>query len=83
MSLDWIYYAISWILLRWHAPVGRHRLPDGTVLGTNWDWILAIVFLVVTVRVDPVPGLRQADQVAAGDAGAPAQGQGAAGEAQG
>ena len=26
-------------------------MPDGAVLGTNWAWILAIVFLVVTVRV--------------------------------
>ena len=26
-------------------------MPVGAVLGTNWAWILAIVFLVVTVRV--------------------------------
>jgi YidC/Oxa1 family membrane protein insertase len=51
MSLDWIYYAISWILLRWHALWDFIGVPDGRVLGTNWAWILAIVFLVVTVRV--------------------------------
>jgi YidC/Oxa1 family membrane protein insertase len=50
LSLDWIYYAISWILLRWHD-LWDYVLPDGRFLGTNWDWILSIVFLVVTVRV--------------------------------
>jgi len=51
MSLDWIYYAISWILLRWHTLWDFIGIPDGRILGTNWAWILAIVFLVVTVRV--------------------------------
>src|SRR4029453_3770619 len=51
MSLDWIYYAISWILLRWQALWDAIGIPDGRVLGTNWSWMLAIVFLVVTVRV--------------------------------
>ena len=51
MSLDWIYYAISWILLRWHGLWDAIGVPDGRFLGTNWSWILAIVFLVVTVRV--------------------------------
>ena len=51
MSLDWIYYAISWILLRWHALWSFIGIPDGRFLGTNWTWVLAIVFLVVTVRV--------------------------------
>ncbi|MEU4243077.1 membrane protein insertase YidC [Actinoplanes sp. NPDC026619] len=50
MSLDWIYYAISWILLRWHA-LWDAVLPSGRFIGTNWAWVLAIVFLVVTVRV--------------------------------
>ncbi|MGH3728998.1 MAG: membrane protein insertase YidC [Micromonosporaceae bacterium] len=50
VSLDWIYYGISWILLRWHE-LWDMVLGDGRVLGTNWDWILAIVFLVLTVRV--------------------------------
>ncbi|MFI5936109.1 membrane protein insertase YidC [Actinoplanes sp. NPDC051494] len=51
MSLDWIYYAISWILLRWHALWDAIGISDGRVLGTNWAWILSIVFLVVTLRV--------------------------------
>src|SRR3954465_12876307 len=51
MSLDWIYFAISWILLRWHALWDFIGIPDGRFLGTNWTWVLAIVFLVVTVRV--------------------------------
>ena len=45
-----IYYAISWILLRWHELFDL-ILPNGTFLGTNWDWVLAIMFLVITVRV--------------------------------
>jgi YidC/Oxa1 family membrane protein insertase len=51
LSLDWIYYAISWILLTWHSAWDAIGVPVGAVLGTNWSWILAIVFLVVTVRV--------------------------------
>ncbi|WP_239126448.1 membrane protein insertase YidC [Asanoa siamensis] len=51
MSLDWIYYAISWILLRWHGVWDAIGVPDRPVLGTTWSWILAIFFLVVTVRV--------------------------------
>ncbi|WP_446217576.1 membrane protein insertase YidC [Micromonospora sp. IBHARD004] len=51
MSLDWIYYAISWILLTWHSAWDHIRVPVEAVLGTNWSWILAIIFLVVTVRV--------------------------------
>jgi YidC/Oxa1 family membrane protein insertase len=50
-SLDWIYYAISWILLAWHSAWDAIGVPDAAVIGTNWAWILAIVFLVVTVRV--------------------------------
>ena len=33
------------------APAWGAILPDKDVVGTNWDWILAIVFLVLTVRV--------------------------------
>ncbi|WP_319463216.1 membrane protein insertase YidC [Micromonospora sp. RTP1Z1] len=51
MSLDWIYYAISWILLTWHSAWDAIGVPVGAVLGTNWSWILSIIFLVVTVRV--------------------------------
>lgn len=51
MSLDWIYYAISWILLTWHSAWDAIGVPVAAVIGTNWSWILAIIFLVVTVRV--------------------------------
>lgn len=51
MSLDWIYWAISWILLSWHTAWDAIGVPVTAVLGTNWAWILAIIFLVVTVRV--------------------------------
>jgi YidC/Oxa1 family membrane protein insertase len=47
--LNWLYTAISWILLRWHDVWSF--LGDREVLATNWDWILAIVFLVITVRI--------------------------------
>jgi YidC/Oxa1 family membrane protein insertase len=51
LSLDPIYYAISWILLRWHSLWDAVGVPDGRILGTNWAWILSIFFLVVTLRV--------------------------------
>ena len=51
MSLDWVYFAISWILLRWHDLWDLIGVPEGRFLGTNWSWVLSIVFLVVTVRV--------------------------------
>ncbi len=50
--LSWImnlvYTAISWIMLRWHAV--WNFVGVGDWLKTNWDWTLAIVFLVLTVR---------------------------------
>ena len=49
ISLDWIYYGISWVLLRWHE-LWNLVVPEEEVLGTNWAWILAIIFLVLTVR---------------------------------
>jgi YidC/Oxa1 family membrane protein insertase len=51
LSFDWIYTAISWILLRWHDLWHAVGIPDCKVLGTNWSWVLSIVFLVVTLRV--------------------------------
>ncbi|HEX8630470.1 MAG TPA: membrane protein insertase YidC [Catenuloplanes sp.] len=51
MSLDWVYWAISWILLTWHSAWDAIGVPVKAVLGTNWAWILSILFLVVTVRV--------------------------------
>jgi YidC/Oxa1 family membrane protein insertase len=51
LSLDWIYTAISWILLRWQDLLVAIGIPQERFLGTNWTWVLAIFFLVVTVRV--------------------------------
>src|SRR3977135_3708589 len=48
--MGWIYTGISWILLRWHDLWGT-LFGNKQFLGTNWDWILAIVFLVITIRV--------------------------------
>ncbi len=48
MSLGWIYYAISWILLKWHAL--WDALGVGQWLATDWEWVLATVFLVLTIR---------------------------------
>ncbi len=45
-----IYHVISWVLLRWHQ-VWHFFLGDGRFLGTTWSWVLAIVFLVITVRI--------------------------------
>jgi YidC/Oxa1 family membrane protein insertase len=49
--MDWIYTAISWILLRWHQ-LWEAVLPgSGMFLGTTWPWILSIICLVITVRI--------------------------------
>jgi YidC/Oxa1 family membrane protein insertase len=44
-----IYWVISQILLFWHS-VWDRLFGDADGLRTNWSWILAIVFLVLTVR---------------------------------
>jgi YidC/Oxa1 family membrane protein insertase len=44
-----LYWLISKILLLWHglfAAIGM----TGMFLRTNWDWVLAIVFMVITIR---------------------------------
>ncbi|CAM3284799.1 membrane protein insertase YidC [Stackebrandtia soli] len=48
--LDFIYIPISWLLLRWHE-LWSFVVPEHEVLGTAWSWVLAIVFLVITIRV--------------------------------
>ncbi|WP_407924549.1 membrane protein insertase YidC [Catellatospora vulcania] len=48
--MDWIYTIVSKVLLLWHSLFDK-LWGDGTWLATNWDWVLAIVFLVLTVRV--------------------------------
>jgi YidC/Oxa1 family membrane protein insertase len=47
--LEPLYWAISWIMLRWHA-LWHLAFGGGQFLATNWDWVLAIVFLVLTIR---------------------------------
>jgi YidC/Oxa1 family membrane protein insertase len=47
--LDPLYWAISWILLQWHT-VWNLVFRGSSLLGTNWEWVLAIVFLVLTIR---------------------------------
>jgi YidC/Oxa1 family membrane protein insertase len=50
--LDWLYTAISWVLARWHS-LWNFLFGDPPVdsgLG-GLTWVLAIVFLVVTIRV--------------------------------
>jgi YidC/Oxa1 family membrane protein insertase len=44
-----IYSAISAILLFWHR-VWHQLFGDRSWLGTNWSWVLGIIFLVITVR---------------------------------
>jgi YidC/Oxa1 family membrane protein insertase len=45
-----IYWLISQVMLFWHT-AWDEILPDRRVLSTNWQWVLAIVFLVITVRI--------------------------------
>ncbi|MGY1916871.1 membrane protein insertase YidC [Blastococcus sp. SYSU DS0973] len=50
--LDWLYTAISWVMARWHSLwdlVLGDPAPE-TALG-GLSWVLAIVFLVVTIRL--------------------------------
>lgn len=44
--LNWLYTAISWVLLRWHDLFSLF-LPHGS----GATWALSIVFLVITIRV--------------------------------
>ena len=43
--LNFLYVAVSWVLLRWHD------LFDALGLGANWSWTLSVIFLVITARV--------------------------------
>jgi YidC/Oxa1 family membrane protein insertase len=43
--LNFLYVAVSWVLLRWHD------LFHAIGVGTNWSWALSIVFLVITARL--------------------------------
>ncbi len=46
MSLDYLYYAISWLLLRWHDAWGAAFGREADVA-----WVLSIIFLVITIRL--------------------------------
>ena len=50
--LDWLYTAISWVMARWHslwyAAFGEPAAESGLA---GLSWVLAIVFLVVTIRL--------------------------------
>ena len=48
--LEPLYWAISWIMLRWHA-LWHLAFGGGQFLATNWAWVLSIVFLVLTIRI--------------------------------
>jgi len=52
--LEPLYWGISWILLQWHA-LWNFAFQGGQFLVTNWDWVLAIVFLVLTIRTALFP----------------------------
>lgn len=43
--LDFLYIAVSWVLLRWHD------LFNAIGVSTDWAWVLSIVFLVITARL--------------------------------
>ena len=52
MTLHWFYPVISWILLTWHQLWNKIGISDNaSFLRTSWSWILAIVFLVITIRI--------------------------------
>jgi YidC/Oxa1 family membrane protein insertase len=44
-----LYWLISKILLLWHGLFHTIGMT-GEFLATNWDWVLAIVFMVITIR---------------------------------
>jgi YidC/Oxa1 family membrane protein insertase len=46
--MGYIYTGLSWLMLQWHAL--WNWVGAGDWLATNWDWIFAIVFMVLTVR---------------------------------
>ncbi len=51
MSLGILYTAISWVMLRWHDLWAAAGLDKAQFLGTDWGWVLSIIFLVITIRV--------------------------------
>jgi hypothetical protein len=48
---DWLYTAVSWLLLRWHD-IWAAVLPDlSSSAETDLDWVVSIVSLVFTIRL--------------------------------
>jgi YidC/Oxa1 family membrane protein insertase len=47
--VDFLYTAISWVLLRWHDLFSALGFSDTG--NSAWAWILSIVFLVITARL--------------------------------
>ena len=50
--LDWLYTAISWVMALWHS-LWNWVFGDPTAESglAGLSWVLAIVFLVVTIRL--------------------------------
>ena len=49
-ALHWLWSVVSGVLLGWHRALVAILPGDGRLLGTDLDWVLAIVLLVITVR---------------------------------
>jgi YidC/Oxa1 family membrane protein insertase len=45
-NLNWVYTAISWVMLEWHALFSTFLPADGGI-----TWALSIIFLVITARL--------------------------------
>ena len=45
-NLNWVYTAISWVMLEWHALFSTFLPSDAGI-----TWALSIIFLVVTIRI--------------------------------
>ena len=52
--LEPFYVGISWILIQWHA-LWHLAFRGGQFLATSWEWVLAIIFLVLTIRTILIP----------------------------
>ena len=47
MNLDFLYIAVSWVLLRWHQLFTATGMPSDN----GWTWTLSVMFLVITARL--------------------------------
>ena len=76
-NLNWVYTAISWVMLEWHALFSTFLDKDAGI-----TWALSIVFLVITARLLLFRFFIKQVQVPARDAGDAAEDPEAAGEVQ-